>query len=107
MKKFVKIAYFQRALIGNDIAHYADDTQPLQLIIALDTIKAIVPKPTSWRVFDNLSEARRDDGKFKLYDLYRITTDIAYGRGINGVDFNSYDITKESYENLLASIDVA
>jgi hypothetical protein len=107
MNKFVKINYFPRAALDNGIAFYADDGKPLQLILALDVIKAIAPKPNSWRVFDNLSELRHDDGKFKLVELYRITTDIAYGRGINGVGFDSYDITKESYENLLASIDIA
>ena len=42
----------------------------------------------------------------KTHNVYFINTQIAYGRGINGIDYRGYYITEESYKNLMKNIEV-
>ena len=45
-------------------------------------------------------------GSFEKRELYYVGTNIAYGRGINGVDYESYYVTPDTYERLLNVIEV-
>ena len=59
-------------------------------------------------LFESYEASKREDiGAHEIVALHNVTTDIACGRGINGVDFNSYFITSESYERLVSAIEIA
>lgn len=93
MNKFVKIDFYN--------TEWSDDWKTLKVISAvkcslvkLDCIVTISPNPVHAQCLNN------------KIDLYYVKTNIASGRGINGIDYAGYYVTEDSYKKLIARVEV-
>lgn len=109
--KFIKIDYYKREWVGGALGEYRfykTDGGLVSRIIAIDSIRSIAASPAECKLYDSLDSLR--DGRWataEKIELYHIKTDIAVGRGINGVSYEEFDVTRETYEKILTLIDIA
>ena len=70
-------------------------SQKKTLLINMDLIASV--NPNSVRAISESS---------KFIKLHYLNTQIAYGRGINGVDYHSYYVTEETYKRIIQNIEL-
>ena len=92
MNKFVKIEFYNTV--------WSDDWKTLKVIseakrslVKLDCIVTISPTPLHAQCLNN------------KIDLYYVKTNIASGRGINGVDYAGYYVTEDSCKKLMTLVE--
>lgn len=93
MNKFVKIEFYN--------IEWSDDWKTLKVtseakcsLVKLDCIVTISPTPVHAQCLNN------------KIDLYYVKTNIASGRGINGIDYAGYYVTEDSCKKLMTLVEV-
>jgi len=109
--KFIKIDYYEREWVGDALGEYRFykiNRSSASRIIAIDSIRSIAARPAECKLYETLERLRDSRwATFEKIELYHIKTDIAVGRGINGISYEEFDVTRETYEKLLTLIDIA
>ena len=94
--KMIKIDYYNTRWSDSLNTPRLDITsQKKTLLINMDLIASV--SPDSVRAISESS---------KPIKLHYLNTQIAYGRGINGVDYNSYYVTEETYKRIIKNIEL-
>lgn len=100
MKQLTRIEFFPRSWDGTQYRFkFAEDGGPSTTLIDPTTIVAMDDKPSIKTAFSHSANSWDKVGTDT--EMYYIQTTIAQGRGINGVDFRGYWVTKKTYENIL------
>ena len=100
MKQLTRIEFFPPSWDGTQYRFkFAEDGGPSTTLIDPTTIVAMDDKPSIKTVFNHGDNSWDKVGTDT--EMYYIQTTIALRRGINGVDFRGYWVTKKTYENIL------
>lgn len=109
MIKFVKLNFYPTCRRNDDrIVCYTVNGNPETLFISLDAIKGISPTPIDREVYTSSRNAYNDysSSEHTIERVYLVTTNIAVGLGINGVSYNTYSVTEETFMRLKCLIEV-
>ena len=105
MSKFVTISYYPYYVMTDATILYGNGSAetPFRITLNIDSIMSINREPRSLNTYD--SYELRLSGNSVLKDVYLLETNAGVGRGINGVVFRTYFLTKESYIHLIDFLD--
>ena len=105
MNKFIKINYHSIMWKDGVRVAYKTNGGASTLILSLGSIKSI-SEPVEFGLFESQDAAKGRGTPTERIKLRLVATDIAYGRGINGVDYEGYWVTEETFERLVSAIEV-
>lgn len=105
MSKFVTVSYYPYYVTKDTTILYGNGSAetPFRITLNIDSIMSINREPRSLNTYD--SYELRLSSNSVLKDVYLLETNAGVGRGINGVDFRTYFLTKESYIHLIDFLD--
>ena len=100
MKQLTRIEFYTRSWDGTQYRFkFTKDGGPSTTLIDPTTIVSMDDKPSTKMVFKH--NAGSWDKVGTNTEMYYVQTTIAQGCGINGVDFQGFWVTKNTYEKLL------
>ena len=100
IKKLTRIEFYRQVWDGREYRFKLNEGDvPSSILIDPTTIVAMSDKPVTDQVFKYNSSSWDKTGT--PTEMYHVQTTIAKGRGINGVDFEGFWVTKDTYKKLL------
>ena len=105
MSKFVTLNYYPGFVYDGMTRCYGDGDylKPFKITLNIDSIMSIADKPRTLIVYMRYED--KGTSAYANMDVHLLTTNAGVGYGLNGVDFKSYYITKESYRKLMSVLD--
>ena len=105
MSKFVTISYFKNvSSTSNMVYSNGSIDNPFRITLNIDTIMSIDRTPRQVNAYDSCEHVYRGDSEIKNV-VYLLETNIGVGHGINGIDFQTFFLTEESYIHLIDFLD--
>ena len=99
-KQLTRIEFYRNVWDGTQYRLKLDENgKPSTTLIDPTTIVSMDDTPSTKMVFKH--DANSWDKVGTKTEMYYVQTTIAQGRGINGVDFQGFWVTKKTYENIL------
>lgn len=96
--KMIKLTYCKTHWTDDDSRMLIIDEKNKTVLVNLENIATVSPEPVVGREFGSNGTV--------LADLHFVRTSVGVGCGLNGVDFISFYITEEAYQNLVKNIEV-
>ena len=100
IQRLTRIEFYRQAWTGNEYRFkFNEGDVPSSILIDPTTIVAMDDTPSTRPVFKYTAQSWDKVGE--PTEMYHVQTTIAKGRGINGVDFVGFWVTKDTYKKLL------
>jgi hypothetical protein len=107
--KFVKVNFYSTTTrVKNNEALTVGYGQKNTILLAVDAIRSVTMHGVNYDIYSDIVAAENSDYRNKKpitsEKLYMVITDIAVGRGINGVSYETLAVDEPSFNRIIAAI---
>ena len=109
--KFIKVNFYDTTFrVKNHETFKVGYGQKITILLAVDAIRSVTMHGVNYDIYSDIVAAANSDYRNKKpitsEKLYMVTTNIAVGRGINGVSHETLAVDEQSFNRIIEAIDL-